>query len=81
MPATPAAPASGTDATAFRHTHLATVMRLRRLSDARLAEECGLTRSSIHRYRAGKVTPSLDAAARIAKALGLPLTDLVQVPQ
>jgi DNA-binding phage protein len=81
MGATPTTSPGGTDATTFRYGHLATVMRMRGISDAQLAEQTGLDRTAIYRIRTGVVVPSLESTVVIVKALDLPLTDLVEVPR
>lgn len=47
------------------------------LSQAELATASGLSRITINAIENGKSTPRLHTAARIAKALGLPLAELI----
>jgi len=47
------------------------------LSHERLAVLAGLDRSSISLYEAGKRVPTLTSAMRIARALGMKLSELV----
>lgn len=79
MPATSTTDTGRMDATGFRSEHLDRVMKVRNLSDDGLGRRVGKHRSSIHRYRTGRVAPSLKVAVRIAEELQLPLTDLVEV--
>lgn len=43
---------------------------------AALAEHLGIERTTLWRYRTGRVTPPLDTAQLIARRLGLPLGDI-----
>lgn len=47
------------------------------ISHEELAVRSGLDRSTISLYEAGKRVPTLSSAARIAKALGVSLSDMV----
>ena len=42
-----------------------------------LAERVGLTRQTVNAIELGKYSPSLEAAFRIAKVFGVPLTEVV----
>lgn len=48
------------------------------MSQEALALASGVSRISIIRYEAGERFPDLEAAARIAKALGCKLDDLIE---
>lgn len=43
-----------------------------------LAEAVGVTRQTIHHIEAGKYSPSLDLAFRIARVFGAPLEEVFQ---
>ena len=47
------------------------------MSQEELAQASGVSRVAIARYESGKRTPSISIAARIAKALGCKLDDLI----
>jgi DNA-binding phage protein len=79
MPATPVAADGDISATVFRHEHFVAVMTVRQLSDAQLGRKAGLSRETVYRIRTRAVTPSMTSIAKLARALGLPFTDLVQV--
>jgi transcriptional regulator with XRE-family HTH domain len=57
--------------------------RLRRLREARgltqaaLAKRARITREYVVRLEAGRYDPTLSVSARLAKALGVPVTDLL----
>lgn len=46
-------------------------------SEERLAAEANISYSSVRKYENGTTQPSLPVAARMAKALGISLSDLV----
>ncbi len=46
------------------------------MTQAELGQRVGLTRQSIAAIEAGKYSPSLDCAFRIADVFGLPLTEV-----
>lgn len=48
------------------------------MSQAELGERIGVTRQTIAAIEAGKYSPSLEAAFRIAKVFGVPLEDVFQ---
>ncbi len=47
-----------------------------RLSQNKLAQRCGMHPSSISLIESGRLKPSAETAARIAKALGISIEDL-----
>ena len=47
------------------------------LTQAQLAEKCGLAAITIHQYESGKRQPRLEQLAKIARAMGLYVSDLV----
>lgn len=51
------------------------IMKTRRISAAQLAEKTGISNSSISLWTNGKQTPSGKAIAKLADALGVPVTD------
>ena len=57
-----------------------TIRRLRfdagEMTQKALAERVGVTRQTIHALEAGKYTPTLDLAFRIARAFGRPLEEV-----
>jgi transcriptional regulator with XRE-family HTH domain len=59
-------------------------MRLKRLrtvqkmSQAALAKRAGLTREYVNKLEAGKQDPSLTTISALAKALGVPVTALLE---
>lgn len=59
-----------------------TIRRLRfdagEMTQQQLAERCGVTRQTIMAVEAGKYSPSLELAFRIAFAFGKPLGDVFQ---
>lgn len=48
------------------------------MSQAELGERIGVTRQTIAAIEAGKYSPSLEAAFRIAEVFGVPLEDVFQ---
>lgn len=52
---------------------LAALRNERGLDQAGLAREAGISRDSVARYETGVSTPNLDAACRLAEALGCTL--------
>lgn len=52
----------------------------KRLSLRRLAEQTGLSKTSINNYENGKVSPTIDELERIAYALDCRITDLFDSP-
>lgn len=48
------------------------------MSQAELGRRIGLTRQTVAAIEAGKYSPSLEAAFRIADVFGVPLTDVFQ---
>ena len=48
------------------------------LTQQQLAERCGVTRQTIMAVEAGKYSPSLELAFRIALAFGKPLSEVFQ---
>lgn len=51
------------------------------MTQTELAEKCGMADSAIRKYESGKVTPKLDTIAKIARAMGLYVCDLVDAGQ
>lgn len=57
-------------------------LRLRRgWSQQILAEKLGTTRQSINSYEAGRSSPQLKIAFKLAKVLNTPLDDIYKVPE
>ena len=48
------------------------------MTQAELAEKIGMTRQTVAAIEAGKYSPSLEAAFRIAEAFGVPLEQVFQ---
>jgi putative transcriptional regulator len=48
------------------------------MTQQELADKVGVTRQTIHHIEAGKYSPSLELAFRIAQVFDLPLTDVFQ---
>jgi len=48
------------------------------MSQAELGQRIGMTRQTIAAIEAGKYSPSLEAAFRIAEVFGVPLAEVVQ---
>jgi len=48
------------------------------MTQAALAERIGMTRQTIVAIEQGKYSPSLEAAFRIAKVFGVPITDVFE---
>ena len=48
------------------------------MSQSELAERIGMTRQTVAAIEAGKYSPSLEAAFRIAQVFGAPLEDVFQ---
>jgi putative transcriptional regulator len=48
------------------------------MTQAELGEKIGMTRQTVAAIEAGKYSPSLEAAFRIAQAFGKPLDDVFQ---
>lgn len=48
------------------------------MSQAQLGQRIGLTRQTVAAIEAGKYSPSLEAAFRIAQVFGVPLTEVFQ---
>ena len=48
------------------------------MTQAELAERIGMTRQTVAAIEAGKYSPSLEAAFRIAQVFGAPLEDVFQ---
>lgn len=54
------------------------VRRVKNLSQEKLAEMANLHRTYVGQIERGDVTPTLDAAERVAQALGLELWEVLQ---
>ena len=52
--------------------------RAKELSQAALAQRAGLTREYVNRLEAGQQDPSLTTISALAKALGVPVTALLE---
>jgi transcriptional regulator with XRE-family HTH domain len=50
----------------------------KRMSQAMLAERAGLSREYVNRLEAGQQDPSLTTISALAKALGVPVTALLE---
>ena len=50
------------------------------LTQEKLAQQCGVTRQTIIALEAGRYSPSLELAFRLAHALGRTLDDVFQYP-
>ncbi|WP_324680907.1 helix-turn-helix transcriptional regulator [Hymenobacter sp. GOD-10R] len=61
--------------------HLRTLRQQRGLSQQALADEADLSRPTIQRVETGHLCASLDVLASIARALQLPLKDLMDFPE
>jgi transcriptional regulator with XRE-family HTH domain len=59
---------------------LRALRRARNISLAALAEETGLTSSTLSRLENGKLRPTLEQLLPLARAYGVPLDDLVAAP-
>ena len=78
-----ARPSSGIDATAaiFGRGGGAFLRQQRGLSQAKLAAEAGIPVGTLRCWEYGRRTPLLDAAARVALALGVTLDELAGIDQ
>jgi putative transcriptional regulator len=62
-------------------TNRITELRLAaRMSQAELGDLIGVTRQTVNAIEAGKYSPSLEAAFKMARALRVPLEDVFQYP-
>src|SRR5687768_10090405 len=59
---------------------LRALRRARNISLAALADETGLTSSTLSRLETGKLRPTLEQLLPLARAHGIPLDDLVAAP-
>ena len=50
------------------------------MTQAQLAEECGITRQTVIAIEQGQYTPSLETAFRIVRAFGVPFEDVFHYP-
>lgn len=48
------------------------------MTQQQLADEVGVTRQTVHAIEAGKYSPSLEVAFRIARVFGKPLEEVFQ---
>lgn len=55
-----------------------TLREARDLSRQQLAEKAGMSRETIRLLEAGRFDPTLRTLTKLARALGVPLTDLVK---
>lgn len=62
-------------------TQLAYFRKLRNLSQAELAEACGVDRSNISRWENGEYMPHVKKLPIIAKTLGCTIDELLQEPK
>ena len=51
------------------------------MTQAQLAEACGVTRQTIIAIEQGQYTPSLETAFKIVRAFGAPFEDVFQYPR
>lgn len=51
------------------------------MTQQQLAEKAGVSRQTVIAIEAGKYSPSLELAFRIADAFGVPITDVFEHPQ
>lgn len=58
--------------------HLQTLRRKRRMSLAALATKVGYSREYVARLETGHHDPSLSTLMKLAKALGVPVTELLE---
>ena len=58
-------------------TNLAKIRKSKGLTQTELATLSGVPRVSIARYETGKVSPNVRVLERLAKALNVPIDDLV----
>jgi transcriptional regulator with XRE-family HTH domain len=50
----------------------------RRMSQAALAAKAGITREYVNKLEAGRYDPTVGVLQRLAKALGVPVTELLE---
>ena len=62
-------------------TKLADLVRVSGKTDEQLAREVGCSRSMFTKIRLGTATPSLPLAVKISRAMGVPVEDLLPVPE
>lgn len=51
-----------------------------RMSQAELGDRVGVTRQTVNAIEAGKYSPSLEVAFKIARTFGVPLEEVFQYP-
>lgn len=61
----------------FNHKKMTDLLKSRSVTQAELAEEVGVTPAAMSFIARGVKTPGLETAARIAKALGVSVDDLL----
>jgi transcriptional regulator with XRE-family HTH domain len=59
-------------------TRLRRLRTTKKMSQAALAKRAGLTREYVNKLEAGKQDPSLTTISALAKALGVPVTALLE---
>jgi transcriptional regulator with XRE-family HTH domain len=57
---------------------IASVRRFHRLTQGELAQKAGLTEAAIYSIEAGRRKPRIDTLTKIATALGVPTSDLIE---
>ena len=57
---------------------LAVARKLKGFSQGQLAEAAGVSRVTVARLERGKYSPNMKTLARIANALGVPVTELIE---
>lgn len=57
------------------------VLKEKKVTAVSLAEQIGIAQPSMSNIANGKVTPSLDTLEKIAAALGVPVSELIDEPK
>ena len=65
----------------YFHANLLAVCKGRRGIIQQIADDTGFTRAHVSRIIAGKASPTLESAAKISKAVGYDLGDLLEKPK
>ena len=63
----------------FQRQRLRELREGRGMSQAELSEASGIHRVSIARYELGIIVPTVDSLARLADALDVPMSELIDV--
>lgn len=65
----------------FRPEVMADRRAAQNLSRGELARQAGVSTGAVAKWETGRSTPAVDTLARVAAVLGLPMTDLIDIPE